>query len=105
MEGLRVIAHREGSASYEGSTPPHDLYNTNFSVWECIIIIGVGVGARRGGSRRNRSRSGDTFLICRIMSIMLNLLLCNIKDLADLGPVMLHGLYPVFTNSPKCLLN
>ena len=44
MEGLRVIAHREGSASYEGSTPPCNLYSTNFSVWECIIIIGVGVG-------------------------------------------------------------
>ena len=25
------------------------LYNTDFSVWECIIIIGGGLGARRGG--------------------------------------------------------
>ncbi len=28
------------------------FYNTNFSVWECIIIIGGGVGAWRGGSQR-----------------------------------------------------
>ena len=70
-------------------------------MWECIIIIGGGVGARRGGSQRNRSRSGDTFLIFRIMSIMLNLLLCIINSLADLSPVIIYGLYPVLTNSPK----
>ena len=80
---------------------PHDLYNTNFSVWECIIIIGVGVGVRSGGGHsKNRSRSSNTFPILRIMSIMLNLLLCNINDLPDLGPVLLYSLGPVFPNSP-----
>ena len=58
-------------------------------------------GARRGGSSETRSRSSDTFVIFRIMSIMLNLLLFNINSLADLGPVSLYGLYPVFTNSPE----
>ena len=72
-------------------------------MWECIIIIGGGVGARRGGHSETRSRSDNTFLIFRIMSIMLNLLLCNINSLADLGPVTLYGLCPVFTNSPECL--
>ena len=66
---------------------------------------GRGGGQTGGVLGKTRSRSGDTFLIFRIMSIMLNLLLCNNKGLADLGPVMLHGLSPVFTNSPKCLLN
>ena len=48
QEGLLGTTHREGSVLREGSTP-YDLYNTDFSVWECIIIIGGGVGARRGG--------------------------------------------------------
>ena len=56
-------------------------------MWECIIIIGGGVGARRGGHSEAKARLSDTFLICPIMSIMLNLLLCNINNLPDLGPV------------------
>ncbi len=78
-------------------------YNTNFSVWECIIIIGVGVGVGRGGLGKTRSRFSDTFLVFRRMSIMLNLLSFNNKSLADLGPVSLRGLYPVSTNSPEYL--
>jgi len=45
---IREIAHRE-EARYIVRQHPCDLYNTNFSVWECIIIIGGGVGVRRGG--------------------------------------------------------
>jgi len=45
------------------------------------------VGPDGGGSSETRSRSSDTFVILRIMSIMLNLLLCNINDLPDLSPV------------------
>ena len=64
---------------------------------------GRGGGQTGGALGKSRSRSSDTFVIFRIMSIMLNLLLCNINSLADLGPVSLYGLYPVFTNSPECL--
>jgi hypothetical protein len=45
---IREIAHRE-EARYIVRQHPCDLYNTNFSVWECIIIIGGGVGVGRGG--------------------------------------------------------
>ena len=27
----------------------YEIHSTNFSVWECIIIIGVGGGVRAGG--------------------------------------------------------
>ena len=61
----------------------------------------MGWGPDGGGSSETKSRLSDTFVIFRIMSIMLNLLLCNINDLPDLSPVYLYGLYPVFTNSPE----
>ena len=63
----------------------------------------MGWGSDGGGSSETKSRSSDTFVIFRIMSIMLNLLLCNINSLPDLGPVQLYSLSPVCTKSSKYL--
>lgn len=52
QEGLREMT-KARERLWTRTAAPHELYNTNFSVWECIIIIGVGVGARWGGSEQN----------------------------------------------------
>jgi hypothetical protein len=45
------------------------IHSTNFSVWECIIIIGVGGGVRAGGGLALYTIALDCFALYRFCLI------------------------------------